>query len=43
MHNEIEKIDLMVNLLNSQPENTPFVSGLKFIVTILNLCNLKHE
>jgi hypothetical protein len=43
MHNETEKTDLMVNWLNSQPENTPFMSGLKFIVAILNLCKLKHE
>jgi hypothetical protein len=43
MHNETEKTVLMFNWLNSQPDNTLFMSGLKFIVAILNLCNLKHE
>ena len=41
MHNETEKTDMMVNWLNSQLEITPFMSGLKFIVAILNLCNFK--
>jgi hypothetical protein len=29
--------------LNFQPENTPFMGGLKFMVAIFNLCYLKHE